>query len=150
MKQVEVKTFNAYKASDNGNEEYYSSQVKGYFNIFDYHKCIIRKKDGTIFGKFKPKEEDIEVSVRYELDKCEQLALSMFKDSEEKAKQLYDSCKRKREKYESDLVNSLKLYDEIYEGEYHECSLSPLNKCIYHFDGNEYECIFCEQPEERK
>lgn len=153
MKEIKVKVFNAYSC----NEEYYKKEydVNDYL-IFEYHNQII-KKDGFVLSnkdwrgklpKIKPLPEDIVEKTKYELDENERVTLSMLKDTEKQLKNLYDSAKRKREKYEGLLLKQ--LGEDIFLGERWDCNLSPFGYCIYDYKYDEPTCIFCGEPEERK
>lgn len=156
MKKIKIKVFDAYiEAKD---EKYYKDLGLEGFDIFEYHNQIVNKK-GLVFPKkewkkslkpIKPLPQNIVEKDKYELDEEEKLTYKMFKDSTKKAKDIYESCKRKEEKYKSILLSKIDTDEEIYGGEDWDCNLSPIGKCLYHFDGNEYSCIFCGESEERK
>lgn len=75
----------------------------------------------------------------------------MLESSVRKSKDLYNSCKRKYERYERLLINSLPVEVDLYNGEEWDCELSPIGRCIYKIDDcGELTCIFCGEPEERK
>ena len=38
----------------------------------------------------------------------------------------------------------------IFEGDSWKCDLSPIGRCVYTYDGGDYCCIYCGEPEERK
>lgn len=146
LKKTVVKVFDAYSVSDSDEKFYYAN-----IDIFEYHNQIIRK-DGTIKGKFKPLKHNLIEKIKYELDEYEKLTFKMMKDTTKKAKDLYDSCKRKEDKYEKLLISKICDNEDLYEGDKWECDFSPVGHCIYKYDegGNQYECIFCGEPEERK
>lgn len=151
MKTKKVKVFDAYSVSDSDEKFYYAN-----IDIFDYHNQIV-DKHGMVKSNsqskskpIKPLPEDLVEKDKYELDDAEQATLKMLKSTTKQAKDLYDSCKRKQSRYESLLLSQITDEDGIYNGDRNDCSLSPLGHCIYKYDGNEYSCIFCGEPEERK
>lgn len=157
MNKKEVKVFDAYSVKDS-DEKYYKELGIPSYALFDYHNQILRK-DGTIKPLYnsiapnciKPLEQNIVTKTKYELDDKEQVVLSMLKHSVKKAKDLYDSCERKYNKYEHLLISSLPIEDTLYDGEYWKCNLSPVGRCIYKIDSSgESVCVFCGEPEERK
>ena len=88
-----------------------------------------------------------------ELDKMEKATLQMFRSSTKQAEKVFDSCKRKQQRYENFLM--IKICEkmginpeEICVGECH-CKPSPIGKCAYQFAESE-GCIFCGEPEECK
>lgn len=149
MNKIKVKVFNAHNIE---NMEYYNKLGIEDYDLFDYHNCII-KKNGTVKNKFKPLEHDIIEKDKFELDDIEETALSMLVHSTRKAEDLYDSCKRKEQRYKSMLISkNFKEFNEnkLFESTHHQCNLSPLGYCVYKYNDNELECIFCGEPEERK
>lgn len=157
MTQKEVKVFDLYSVTKE-DKKYYEELGIPTYCLDEYHNQIV-KKDGTVKPKYsskvlkniKPLENNITTKVKWELDSTEGETLSMLKNSVKKSKDLYDSCKRKYERYEHLLVGSLPIEDKVFEGERHKCNLSPIGRCIYKEDASgEYECVFCGEPEERK
>lgn len=157
MTQKEVKVFDLYSVTKE-DKKYYEELGIPTYCLNEYHNQIV-KKDGTVKLKYsskvlkniKPLENNITTKVKWELDSTEGETLSMLKNSIKKSKDLYDSCKRKYERYEHLLVGSLPIEDKVFEGERHKCNLSPIGRCIYKEDASgEYECVFCGEPEERK
>lgn len=156
MKQIKVKRFNAYDIS---NKQYYEDLGVNDIDIFEYDKAVVNDK-GLIspiqdYAKcylkpIKPLNEDLEEAVRYELDNTEKQAVKMLKNSKDKAKDLYDSCKRKYDRYNELLVQSIFPDKQFYLGEHWKCDLSPLGYCIFEYTANGSSCIFCGEPEERK
>lgn len=145
MNKVKVKVFDAYNVED---DKYYESLGFDDYELFDYHNCIVNK-NGMVKNKFKPLEHDIVEKYKFEFDNIEKNALSMLSSSTKKAKDLYDSCKRKEQRYKNLLISQLSE-EELFDGEHWPCALSPLGHCIYKYNSDELECIFCGQPEERK
>lgn len=158
MNKKEVRVFDSYNVTSEDKKYYYNLGLNDY-NIMEYNNSIL-KKNGTIkpTGSFtkhlkpiKPLDKNLVTKIKWELDPIEKETLSMLKSSVKKAKDLYDSCKRKYERYEHLLLVSLPIDDKIFEGERHKCNLSPIGRCIYKEDSSgEYECIFCGEPEERR
>lgn len=158
MNRKEVKVFDAYDIDEKDKQYYYDLGLNDYY-LMEYHNCILRK-NGTIkpTGSFtkhlkpiKPLDKNLVTKTKWELDSTKGETLSMLKNSVKKSKDLYDSCKRKYERYEHLLLGSLPIDDKIFEGERHKCNLSPIGRCIYKEDSSgEYECIFCGEPEERR
>lgn len=152
MKEIPLKLFDAfvndltyyekeYKLNyDLLIEAYHNQKVDNHGNV----KPIKKYKNLPII---KAQPDDIKDLIKYELDNMERTTLSMLKDTEKQLYELHNSAKRKRERYESML---LEQFEDCYNGDYNECKLSPLNRCLYKFDGNDYVCIFCGEPEERK
>lgn len=158
MNKKEVRVFDSYSVTSEDKKYYYNLGLNDY-NIMEYNNSIL-KKNGTIkpTGSFtkhlkpiKPLDKNLVTKIKWELDSIEKETLSMLKSSVKKAKDLYDSCERKYERYEHLLLGSLPIDDKIFEGERHKCNLSPIGRCIYKEDSSgEYECIFCGEPEERR
>lgn len=158
MNKKEVKVFDAYSVKDE-EEKYYSNLGLDNYYLMKYHNCVLRK-NGTIkptglFTKhlkpIKPLDKNLVIKTKWELDPIEKETLSMLKSSVKKSKDLYDSCKRKYERYESLLIGSLPVEEDLYDGEEWDCELSPIGRCIYKIeDCGEPTCIFCGEPEERK
>lgn len=158
MNKKEVRVFDSYSVTSEDKKYYYNLGLNDY-NIMEYNNSIL-KKNGTIkpTGSFtkhlkpiKPLDKNLVTKTKWELDSTEGETLSMLKNSVKKSKDLYDSCKRKYERYEHLLLGSLPIDDKIFEGERHKCNLSPIGRCIYKEDSSgEYECIFCGEPEERR
>lgn len=157
MTQKEVKVFDLYSVTKE-DEKYYEELGIPTYCLDEYHNQIV-KKDGTVKPKYsskvlkniKPLENNITTKVKWELDSTEGETLSMLKNSVKKSKDLYDSCKRKYERYERLLIGSLPVEEDLYDGEEWDCELSPVGRCIYKIeDCGEPTCIFCGEPEERK
>lgn len=158
MNKKEVKVFDAYSVEDE-EKKYYSNLGLDNYYLMKYHNCVLRK-NGTIkptglFTKhlkpIKPLDKNLVIKTKWELDPIEKETLSMLKSSVKKSKDLYDSCKRKYERYESLLIGSLPIEEDLYDGEEWDCELSPIGRCIYKVeDCGESTCIFCGEPEERK
>lgn len=162
MESKKVKVFNAYK-SDDEDMKYYEDLGLNEFDYWNSHMKIINK-NGLIklpknrlseIDKFEPLEKNIEEVTKYEMDKLEEATLQMFKSSEEQARDLLDSAKRKRMRCEKLIIEkcceALGIdVCNVYDGEHWDCNLSPMGHCIYRCDNGEPECIFCGQPEERK
>ena len=156
-----VKVFDAYSVEESKDEDYYKDlgiNING-FGLFDYHNQIVNKdgfiKPHTKYGKLKPikpLEKHLVKKDKYELNDLEKMTLKMLKNSTEQAKNLYDSCKRKQNKFEDLLIQRINTNKEIYHGDKWDCNLSPLGYCLYEYDecGGDYICIFCGEPEERK
>ena len=156
MKQIKVKRFNAY---DINNKQYYKDLGISDVDIFEYDKAVLNDKGfispiqdyaKTYLGPIKPLNEDLEEAIKYELDDVEKQALKMLKSSRDKAEDLYDSCKRKYNRYNDLLIRSIFPDKQFYKGEHWKCDLSPLGYCIYEYTVNGSFCIFCGEPEERK
>lgn len=159
MESKKVKVFNAYE----GDEEYYKNLGIEYFDYWDVHKkplnkdgCVkLPKKHMSKIDKFEPLDKDISEALQFKMDKTEESTLQMFKSSEEQAKDLLDSAKRKRKRYERFLLEKCCKdlgidVDDVLEGDIWDCHLSPFGHCLYHYVDGDLECIFCGQPEERK
>lgn len=150
MKTKKVKVFDAYSVSDSDEKFYYAN-----VDIFDYHNQIVDKhgmvksNSQSKLKPIKPLPENLVEKDKYELDDVEQATLKMMKSTTKQAKDLYDSCKRKQSRYQSLLISQITGEYTVYNGD-NNCSLSPLGHCIYKFDGNDYTCIFCGEPDERK
>lgn len=158
MNKKEVKVFDAYNINKE-DMDYYIKLGLNHFNIIEYHNCIL-KKNGTIkptssFTKhlkpIKPLDKNLVTKIKWELDPLERETLSMLKSSVKKSKDLYDSCKRKYNRYESLLISSLPIEEDLYDGDDWHCELSPIGRCVYKIDSSgESVCVFCGEPEERK
>lgn len=158
MNKKEVRVFDAYSVKDE-DEKYYSNLGLDCYDILEYHNCIL-KKNGTVkpsgsltkhLKPIKPLDKNLVIKTKWELDPIEKETLSMLKSSVKKSKDLYDSCKRKYERYERLLIGSLPVEEDLYDGEEWDCELSPIGRCIYKIeDCGEPTCIFCGEPEERK
>ena len=159
MNKIKVKVFDAYLVEDE-DKKYYKDlgiDING-FGLFDYHNQIVNKKGilrpHTRFGilkPIKPLEKHLVEKDKYELDELERMALKMLKDNTKQAEDLYDSCKRKQDRFERMLIQSIDVTKDLYNGEKWDCSLSPLGYCVYEEDEcGELTCIFCGEPEERK
>lgn len=152
MNKTKVKVFDAY--IDFADEkDYYKNLGLSSYKLSKCHNAIINKK-GLIkvegIQPFKPLNEDVVEKDKYELDSEEKETLSMLKDSTKKAFNLYDSCKRKEQKYIRLLISKLD-FDELYDGDDWKCNLSPIGRCLYiQDDCGEFVCAFCGEPEERK
>lgn len=150
MKTKKVKVFDAYSVSDSDEKFYYAN-----VDIFDYHNQIVDKhgmvksNSQSKLKSIKPLPENLVEKDKYELDDVEQATLKMMKSTTKQAKDLYDSCKRKQSRYQSLLISQITGEYTVYNSD-NNCSLSPLGHCIYKFDGNDYTCIFCGEPDERK
>lgn len=158
MNKKEVKVFDAYSVEDE-DEKYYSNLGLDDYGLMEYHNCILRK-NGTIkptglftrhFKPIKPLDKNLVTKIKWELDSVEKETLSMLESSVRKSKDLYNSCKRKYERYERLLIDSLPVEVDLYNGEEWDCELSPIGRCIYKIDNcGELTCIFCGEPEERR
>ena len=159
MNKIKVKVFNAYLV-EGKDKDYYKDlgiNTNG-FGLFDYHNQIVNKngmlKPRTKYGKLKPikpLEKHLVEKDKYELSELEKITLKMLKDNTRQAKDFYDSCKRKQNKFESLLIQSLDIDKDLYNGDRWDCNLSPLGYCIYEEDEcGESVCVFCGEPEERK
>lgn len=158
MEYKKVKVFDVYKMEPEDIEYYKTNFNINDYDRFDFHNQIV--KNNKVYSKYSknksiiPLEQHLEEKTKYELSENERLVLKMFKDDVKKAKHFLDSAERKLSKYEHILVNSIEdLHDaDLYQGDEWECELSPIGRCIYKLDeyGNEYECVFCGEPEERK
>ena len=156
MKKIKIKIFDAYSVED---EEYYKSLGINEDDLFEYHNQQINAK-GLVNPKhhyknrlkpIKPLQHDIKEYIKYELEEDEKETLQMLKNTMNQAEQLYDSWKRKYHKYETTLIEKLDIDVNIYEGDYWECKLSPVGRCLYTEDFyGESVCVFCGEPEERK
>ena len=158
MNKKEVKVFDAYSVEDE-EKKYYSNLGLDNYYLMKYHNCVLRKngtiKPTSLFTKhlkpIKPLDKNLVTKIKWELDSVEKETLSMLKSSVKKSKDLYDSCKRKYERYERLLIGSLPIEEDLYNGEEWDCELSPIGRCIYKVeDCGESTCIFCGEPEERK
>ena len=161
MKKIQVKVFNAY--TDFKNRKYYEDQAKDedYFDIFDFHNSIL-DDDGYVsenkdYGislsnlKIKPLEEDIEIKTKYVLDDEEQNKLDNLEKEIEECEKKYIESKQHLSAYQNELLEKAGIDFYLLEGtDAWKCNLSPLGRCVYEWDGNEYSCIFCGEPEERK
>ena len=158
MNKKEVKVFDAYSVEDE-EKKYYSNLGLDNYYLMKYHNCVLRKngtiKPTSLFTKhlkpIKPLDKNLVTKIKWELDSVEKETLSMLKSSVKKSKDLYDSCKRKYERYERLLIGSLPIEEDLYDSEEWDCELSPIGRCIYKVeDCGESTCIFCGEPEERK
>lgn len=159
MEKIKVKVFDAYSGSDN--EEYYENQVKDqYFNIWDFQNKIL-DDEGYIkvdyFGgkqivKIKPLKKDLRVKTKYILDKEE-------KENLDKLQHIIDENERKLKESKKDIIDyvhelmketGVKSYLALEDTDGWKCGLSPFGRCVYSWDGSDYSCIFCGEPEERK
>ena len=158
MNKKEVKVFDAYRI-DGEDKKYYLDLGLDDYHLMEYHNCIL-KNNGTIkpsgpftkhFKPIKPLDKNLIIKSKWELDSIEKETLSMLNNSVKKSKNLYDSCKRKYDRYESLLINSLPMEETLYNGEGWYCELSPIKRCVYKIDScGESVCAFCGEPEERK
>lgn len=123
----------------------YGDQNISIFDIEDMVNKPINKK-GLVDNKFKPIDKDIEVKTKYELDVQEKQTMDMMKHTMKQAEDLYESTKRKFNRYMNLLFIKEFPNRDIYFGDAWDCPLSPINRCVYEGD----ECIFCGNPEERK
>lgn len=157
MNLKEIKIFDAYSVTDKDRNYYYDLGLSD-SNIFEYHNAILRK-NGTIkpnnscnnyLKAIKPLDDNIKITTKWELDEVEKELLAMLKNSAKKAKDVYDSCERKYNRYQRILFNSLALDTELYEGKFRNCNLSPFGKCVYKRNQyNEFICVFCGLLEEK-
>lgn len=159
MNKIKVKVFDAYEVEDKDKKYYEDLGINtNGFDLFDYHNQIVNKNGfinlHTKYGKLKPikpLEKHLVEKDKYELDELEKITMKMLKDNTKQAKDFYDSCKRKQNKFESLLIQSLDIDKDLYGGDRWDCNLSPLGYCIYEEDEcGESVCIFCGEPEERK
>lgn len=158
MNKKEVKIFDSYSVTSEDKKYYYNLGLNDY-NIMEYNNSIL-KKNGTIkptglftrhFKPIKPLDKNLVTKIKWELDSVEKETLSMLESSVKKSKDLYNSCKRKYERYERLLIDSLPVEADLYNGEEWDCELSPIGRCIYKIDDcGELTCIFCGEPEERR
>ena len=157
MNKKEVKVFDAYEV-DYEDKKYYESLGIPSYSLFEYHNQIVRK-NGTVKPKYssrvlkpiKPLDKNLVIKIKWELDPIEKETLSMLKSSVKKAKDLYDSCERKYNRYERLLISSLPIEEDLYDGDHWGCELSPIGRCVYKIDSSgESICVFCGEPEERK
>lgn len=159
MIKTRTKVFDAYNASEH--IKYYTEQgVKDYF-IFEYHNQPL-DKNGLVSPKgvwkslkpIKPNAKDLVTKYKYELTYSEKARLSVLNTQIERVEKLTDKLENKRNKLEQDILDEILQdtdYDSIFEGDYWECELSPLGRCIYTNDEcGESVCIFCGESEERK
>ncbi len=158
MNKKEVRVFDSYSVTSEDKKYYYNLGLNDY-NIMEYNNSIL-KKNGTIkpIGSFtkhlkpiKPLDKNLVTKIKWELDSIEKETLSMLKSSVKKAKDLYNSCERKYNRYERLLIDSLPIEEDLYDGDEWDCELSPIGRCIYKIDSSgESVCVFCGEPEERK
>ena len=158
MNKIKVKVFDAYEVEDKDKKYYEDLGINtNGFDLFDYHNQIVNKNGfinpHTKYGKLKPikpLEKHLVEKDKYELNDLEKMTFKMLKDNTRQAKDFYDSCKRKQNKFESLLIQSLDIDKDLYDGDRWDCNLSPLGYCLYEYDEGEYCCVFCGEPEERK
>lgn len=154
----EVKVFDSYSVTNEDKKYYYDLGLSDY-EIMEYNNSIL-KKNGTIkpiysyrntFKSIKPLDNNLTTKTKWELDSVEKEILSMLKSSVKKSKDVYDSCERKYNRYIRLLLNQLPIKDELYDGNFWKCDLSPIGRCVYKQDNSgEFVCVFCGEPEERK
>ena len=110
MNKKEVRVFDSYSVTSEDKKYYYNLGLNDY-NIMEYNNSIL-KKNGTIkpTGSFtkhlkpiKPLDKNLVTKIKWELDSIEKETLYMLKSSVKKAKDLYDSCERKYNRYESNI-----------------------------------------------
>lgn len=158
MNKKEVRVFDSYSVTSEDKKYYYNLGLNDY-NIMEYNNSILKKNE-TIkpIGSYrnnlkpiKPLDKNLITKIKWELDPIEKETLSMLKSSVKKAKDLYDSCERKYNRYERLLIDSLPIEEDLYDGDEWDCELSPMGRCIYKIDSSgESVCVFCGEPEERK
>lgn len=153
-KQVNVFDFYLVKDED---KEYYE-QFCDFDNLELYHNKVVNDK-GIIklkgYPDVTPKLGHCTFTNKFELDKDEKDTLQMFNSTVKQAKDLYDSAKRKKDRYVGMLLRKackeLEVdSNEVFFGDDWNCNFSPLGHCIYKYDCGEPTCIFCGEPEERK
>lgn len=158
MEKIEIKVFDAYKASEHL-KDYEKEGFKGYL-IFEYHNQPVNEggyvEPPKIWKSLKPLKvfpEDVIIKYRYKLNYNEEMRMSTLDKQIEKAKNLVDKLEKKKRNFENEILDDVIEdfdYESIYEGDYWDCHLSPVGHCIYTDDFGEPECIFCGEPEERK
>lgn len=156
MKQVKVKIFSSENIDDDKSTYYQKLGIPSY-SLYEYENQIVNKQ-GYVKPKYskqalkliKPLQEDIKEVTKYELDEDEKIFYSMLKNNIKQLEKILDSNKRKLDLFERSLLSKINKDSLLYEGEHWDCNLSPFGKCVYEFDGCEYKCIFCGEPEERK
>lgn len=83
----------------------------------------------------------------YEFDRDEEMAYSMFASSTEQARQLYDSCLRKENRYKRLLLDSVDK-DAVFDSR--SCDVSPFGVCcLKSSDDGVERCVFCGREKER-
>lgn len=76
------------------------------------------------------------------LDDFEHATYTMFKHNTDKARDLYDSCKRKQDRFQNMLLQKLTKLNNLSIGTV-DCDISPIGKCICNLDSDSNGCIFC-------
>ena len=136
------------------NKQYqkYKNRLKDSHNkslhIYDLDKQIIT--NNHIKGILIDDQDTVE-TIKYELTNTEKKEYTKIKKNIIKYSSLLKNEQDKLKYFENNIINNLNINENLYEGEYWNCCLSPIGRCIYHMDNNgELSCIFCGEPEERK
>ena len=145
MNIIKVKVFDVYKNNDT--EEYYKSWI-GDRNISDFHMAVINK-DGFVKNdgiKLFIRSDDISEIDKFVLDDAENGARQMLHSSTKKAKDVFDSCLRKEERFDELLLDkickSINIGNVCLPKKDTCCNISPFGYCVCVPEG---KCIFCKK-----